>query len=410
MYTTSLIPELRKTISDLYPEALQLLKQLVEIGSYSMDPDGVNQTGDVLETEFEKLGFVSGRVQSTVPGCGKHLMLNKPGTGHTALLLVGHLDTVYSNEELEKNKFRWREDGHRIFGPGTVDVKGGNVMIWLLLKALMVADPEFYHSVHWQVHFDAAEELLGVDFAEASIRSLHPRTKAALVFEFGPTEGREWKILTGRKGRAQLEIQVVGKAAHAGHPELGANAIRQLAELIPQIEDLTDIARGLTANVGMIKGGDACNVVPDFAEASVEVRATSNEVLDEAVEELLAMDGKGTVQAAEGGFTCKIHVNLLEKTDAWNPNNPESQQLLSLWKVAGSKLDLEIDHYERGGLSDGNYLAAQGLPTLDGLGPDGGNLHNSRNDPTAGVEPEYIRIDTFIEKTLLNAIAIRMLV
>jgi len=410
MFDSATITHLRSTIEEHFPDALRLLEQLVNIGSHSLDPEGVNRVGEMLWTEFEKLGFVEGVMQSTDPRCGKHLLLNKPGTGHTALLLVGHLDTVYTNEDLEEDAFRWRKDGDRIFGPGTVDDKGGNVMIWLLLKALLQADPEFFHSVHWQVHFNAAEELLGVDFAEASVRSLHPRTKAALVFEYGPNQGKEWKILTGRKGRAQFEVQVEGKAAHAGHPELGANAIRQLSELIPQIEDLTDLARGLTANVGIIHGGEASNSVPHFAEATAEVRATRQEVLEEAVEKILGLEGTGNIKAAETGFACKIRVNLLEKMDAWDPANPESQNLLSVWQVAGEKLGLEVDRYERGGLSDGNYLAAQGIPTLDGLGPDGANLHSSRNDPEAGHEPEYVRVDTFAEKTLLNAIAIRMLV
>ena len=401
---------IRSSIREFYPDALKLLKRLVNTGSYSLDPDGVNAVGDILADEFEKLGFVAGKVQSTDSRCGQHLLLSKPGTGHTSLLLVGHLDTVYSDEELKKNEFKWRVENDRIYGPGTVDVKGGNVMIWLLLKALQNADPVYFDSVHWQVHFNAAEELLGVDFAEASARSLHPKTKAALVFEYGPTEGRDWKILTGRKGRAHFKIQVEGKAAHAGHPEQGANAIRQLAELIPQIEDLTDLSKGLTANVGLIQGGDACNTIPQYAEASAEVRATCKEILDAAIEKVLALEGEGTVKAAESGYACKIHINLLDKTDAWDPQNPESQMLLSIWQAAGRKLELEVDRYQRGGLSDGNYLAAHGLPTLDGLGPDGGNLHNSRNDPTDGIEPEYVRIDTFAEKTLLNAIAIRMLV
>ena len=409
MYDSATITHLRTAIDQHFPYAQRLLKQLVEVGSHSLDPDGVNRVGEILWDEFEKLGFVEGMVQSTDARCGKHLMLNKPGTGHTALLLVGHLDTVYTNEELEEQEFGWREDGDRIFGPGTVDDKGGDVMIWLLLKALKEADPEFFHSVHWQVHFNAAEELLGVDFAQASVRSLHPRTKAALVFEFGPTRGKEWKILTGRKGRAQFDIQVEGKAAHAGHPELGANAIRQLAELIPQIETLTDLKRGLTANVGIIHGGEASNIVPNLAEASIEVRATKQEILEEAVDKILSLEGEGTVVAADG-FSCKIRVNLLEKMDAWDPENPESQGLLSIWQAAGQIMGLEVDRYERGGLSDGNYLAAQGIPTLDGLGPDGANLHSSQNDPEAGLEPEYVRIDTFAEKTLLNALAIRMFV
>jgi glutamate carboxypeptidase len=410
MYDSATITHLRTAIEEQFPHALQLLKELVDIGSHSLDPDGVNRVGEKLWQEFEELGFVEGIMQSTDPRCGKHLLLNKPGTGHTALLLVSHLDTVYTDEELEEHDFQWREEGERIFGPGIVDDKGGIVMIWLLLKALKEADPEFFHSVHWQVHFNAAEELLGVDFAQASVRSLHPRTKAALVFEFGPTQGKNWKILTGRKGRAQFEIQVEGKAAHAGHPELGANAIRQLAELIPQIEDLTDLDKGLTANVGLIKGGDACNTIPNYAQASAEVRANCQEVLDEAVEKILALEGDGTVRSAADGFTCKIRVNLLEKMDAWDPQNPESQGLLSVWQAAGQIMGIQVDRYERGGLSDGNYLAAQGMPTLDGLGPDGGNLHSSRNAPEAGLEPEYIRIDTFAEKTLLNALAIRMFV
>lgn len=396
-------PPLESAIQTHFPDALKLLEELVGIGSYSLDPEGVNQTGNVLARQFGTLGFSAKQVQSEDARCGKHLLLNKPGSGNLSLLLVGHLDTVYPNDELVRHNFHWQEDGDRIYGPGTVDIKGGNVMIWLVLAALQETDPAFFESVHWQVHFDAAEELLGDDFAKVSYQNVHPGTRAALVFEYAPTNGREWKILTGRKGRAQFRIQVDGKAAHAGHPELGANAIRQLSELVPQIEALTDPRKGLTANVGTIRGGEASNSVPHFAEASAEVRASKKDVLDEAVGVIQSLKGEGNVKCITDGMPCRIHVELEENTDAWDPDNPASQELLKTWQTAGKELGLQIDSYERGGLSDGNYLAALGLPTLDGLGPDGGNLHSSHN------EPEFVRVDTFARKALLNALAIQRL-
>ncbi len=403
------LSDLRKAIEEHFPAALRLLRELVDIGSWSLDPEGVNRVGDVLADRFADLGFAAERVQAADPRCGQHLFLRKPGTGHVALLLVGHLDTVYSDDELERHDFRWREDGDRIFGPGTVDIKGGNAMIWLVLTALRKTDPDFFEAVHWQVHFNAAEELLGADFAEASRKRLPAATRAALVFEFGPCAGREWKILTGRKGRARLRVRVEGRSAHAGHPELGASAVRQIAELVPKIEALTDPARGLTANVGIIRGGEATNVVPHHAEAELEIRARDNADLDGAVAKILALGGRGTVSTSAGDFTCRVHVELIDRIDAWNSANSASQPLLEAWRKAGQLLGLQIDGYERGGLSDGNYLAAAGIPTLDGLGPDGGNLHSSQRDDEAGHEPEFVRIDTFAEKALLNALAMRSL-
>lgn len=403
------LPELREAIDEHFPAALRLLRELVDIGSWSLDPEGVNRVGDVLADRFAELGFAAERVQAVDAGCGQHLFLSKPGTGDIALLLIGHLDTVYSDGELERHDFRWREDGDRVFGPGTVDIKGGNAMIWLVLTALREADPDFFEAVHWRVHFNAAEELLGADFAVGSRKRLAPASRAALVFEFGPCAGREWKILTGRKGRARMRVRVEGRSAHAGHPELGASAVRQIAELVPKIEALTDPARGLTANVGVIRGGEATNVVPPHAEAELEIRARDSADLDGAVAKILALGGRGTVSTSLGDFTCRVQVELIDRIEAWNSAHSASRPLLEAWRNAGEQLGLRIDGYERGGLSDGNYLAAAGIPTLDGLGPDGGNLHSAQRDDDAGHEPEFVRIDTFAEKALLNALAIRSL-
>jgi glutamate carboxypeptidase len=355
------------------------------------------------------LGFRAESIPAENQECGRHLLLHRSGTGDTALLLVGHLDTVYSEEDLKRDEFGWREEGDRVFGPGTADMKGGDVMIWLILKALRQADPAFFDSIHWHVHFNAAEEILPPDFANASCQHLHPNTRAALVFEYGATDGRIWEILTGRKGRVRIRIRVEGKGAHAAYPEKGASAIRQLAQIVLKVESLNDPQRGLTVNVGRFHSGHLSNKVPHLAEAELEVRAPDKATMDEAMAAIWALDGLGTVSTEAGEFTCRVHIQRIDRIEAWAPDNPDSLRLGNLWQEVGKRLGLEVKPCVRGGLSDGNFLAATGLPTLDGLGPAGGNLHASGNDPERGLEPEFMRLDTFAEKCLLNALAIRRL-
>src|SRR5262249_19216226 len=148
---------------------------------------------------------------------------------------------VFPPEEERRNNFHWQPDGERIFGPGTVDIKGGTIMIWLVLQALSTSQPELFEAVTWRVVWNAAEEQFSVDFGQLCRSLFDEHTMAALVFEAEGRRGAEPLLVVARKGRATWRVTVQGRGAHAGgkHRQ-GANAIVQMGHTVQQIAALTD--------------------------------------------------------------------------------------------------------------------------------------------------------------------------
>jgi len=320
------------------------------------------------------------------------------------LALISHLDTVFSLEEEQNHQFRWRREGNRVYGPGTIDIKGGTVMMLIVLEVLYHFKPDLFNSVNWQLCFNASEEVLSFDFSEGCRQKLPQDTLACLIFEAGNIDADQFKLVVARKGRAYFKVKTFGRSAHSGNNHhLGANAIVQLAMLIPEIASFTDYQNSITYNVGTVRGGSVVNRVPHYAEAEVEMRAFAPDIFDKGVERMMALVNKSTIQSQDG-FPCKIEVDVLEKSKPW-PSNPATQGLFNLWQDTAARLGMRVVAEERGGLSDGNFLW-QYFPTLDGLGPAGDNAHCSESDPQSGKEQEYVSIRSFIPKALINIAAI----
>jgi glutamate carboxypeptidase len=389
------------------PAALVWLREWVSINSFTYHRDGVNTVGQATAAAFAPLGFAAEYVPSTDRRCGNHLFLRKPGRTQATLLCVSHLDTVFSTEEEARQNFRWREEPGRIYGPGVVDIKGGTALLWLQLRALRAAAPELYEHFSWVVALNAAEEVLGDDFAQSALARFGDRAKAALVYESGAYQPDNFNLVVARKGRAQFRVAVTGRGAHAGsrHTD-GANAIIELGRLLPVIEALTDPTRERTANIGLVRGGDSLNRVPHEAEAQGELRAYDPAALADAEARILALQGPGTVQAVTDGYRCRIHAEITGRTPGW-PENAATRRLFDSYTRAAVRLGAQVTPERRGGLSDGNLLASQ-LPTLDGLGPSGGNAHASEwSDAVDNTKrPEYLETVSIIPKALLNTLAV----
>lgn len=391
------------------PSYLNLLRQMVEINSFTANPAGVKALADFTAQAFAPLGFTAETAPSPNPAYSRHLILTRPGRSGRKIGLISHLDTVFPPEEEIRNDFAWREVGERIYGPGTVDIKGGTVMIYMVLAALGEFAPELYDEVTWVILLDAAEERSGAGFGEVCRAWLGPETMAALVFETGPFAGQSGSLVGARKGMALYRVAVEGKAAHAGNDHLhGANAIVQLAETIKQIAVLTDYSRNLTFNVGVVAGGTVTNRVPHQAEAYVEMRAFDVDIFEEGIARMLALSGQSTVRSGDGQHLCRVEIELTHKEMPW-PRNPATEQLLGLWQATGAELGLALTAQERGGLSDGNKIWQQ-TPTLDGLGPAGANLHCSERSADGSKDQEYVRVDSFVPKAVLNTLAIARLI
>lgn len=399
--TTSLLTELAARL----PEALEFLRRLVETNSYTGNPQGVNRVGDLTAAAFAPLGFTAERVPSTHPQWGAHLVLTRRGSGAATVAMVSHLDTVFPPEEEQRNHFHWQPDGDRIFGPGTQDIKGGTVMMWLVLGALQKFAPAVFEALTWKLFLNSSEETLSADFGDVCLSRLDAETRAVLVFEAEGRRGNCRRVVVARKGRATWRIRVNGRGAHAGgkHAQ-GANAIVQLGELVPRVAALTDYAQALTFNVGFAAGGGGLNRVPHEAVAEGEFRAFSPAVYAQAKAALLALAGRGEVRSAVDGYACQVTVEILSESRPW-PRNAATDRLLSIWQAAAAQLDLEVEGEERGGLSDGNLLW-HAVPTIDGLGPYGDNDHCSERSLDGTKLPEYVEVSSFVPKAALNVMAI----
>ncbi len=399
--------ELETYLQENLPKYLALLRQWVEVNSFTTNPAGVNKVADLSAVAFAELGFSDERVPTENPNFGHHLVLTREGTSGQKLGLISHLDTVFPLEEEIANDFYWRIEGDRIYGPGTNDIKGGTLLVYMLLDAIKHFAPEIFNAVTWIILVNAAEETLSPDFG-ALCRDRLEGGIAALVFEAGFHEDNTFQLVTTRKGMATYRVVVEGKSAHAGsNHSMGANAIVQLARSIEQIAALTNYENDLTFNIGVIDGGVVTNRVPHLAEASGELRTFNHEVYNQAIEDLLALQNASSVTSADG-YPCSIEIEITSKTNPW-PQNPGTESLFSIWEQASSELGYKIHREARGGLSDGNNIW-QNLPTIDGLGPMGRNGHCSERSADGSKDQEYANISSFIPKTLLNFYAVLKLV
>ena len=400
------VPEsIRQFVEGQLPAGFEMLRQMVEINSYSENKEGVNRLGTFTARCFEPMGFKGETVPSVNPKYGDHLILTRPGRSGRSLAMVSHLDTVFPPEEEKRNSFHWQPEGDRIYGPGTQDIKGGTMMMWLVLQALQHQAPRWFEDITWQLFLNSSEEVLSHDFGALCRSRFNAQTAAALVFESEGRLGKDGLLVTARKGRATWRVSVEGRGAHAGgRHQQGANAIVQLAHTIGQIAALTDYARKLTFNVGTITGGLGLNRVPHEALAEGEMRAFTPEVYTSGLRALLALAGPGAVRSVTDRHACVVRVDILSESRPW-PRNRDTDWLFSIWQEAGTKTGMAVQNEERGGLSDGNFLW-DAVPTLDGLGPWGDNDHCSERSADGTKVPEYVEMSSFVPKAVLNTVAI----
>jgi glutamate carboxypeptidase len=335
---------------------LATIEALVRHESPSHDKAAVDRCGAELRRLLTELG---GRVTAILsPAQGDHLRAEF-GSGARQLLLLGHFDTVWDVGQLERMPLR--RDGDRLFGPGVFDMKAGIAIGMLATSALFSIAPPAGTRV---VMLWTTDEEIGSRTSRALIETEAARSDAVLVLEPALPGGA---LKTSRKGVGEYELVVRGVPAHAGlDPSKGVSAIRELARQILAIETLHDLDRGVSLNVGIIGGGSRPNVVAEEARARIDARVTSSAdaaALDRALRELTP-HLEGARLELTGGFARPP----LERTAS-------VARLFELARAAGTDLGLEIGEGSAGGASDGNFCAALGVPTLDGLGAIGDGAH-----------------------------------
>jgi glutamate carboxypeptidase len=342
----------------------QLLETLVRLESPSHDRAAVNRCGDEIARQLQ---LANGRV-TRLPGRsrGDHIRAEF-GEGGRPTLLLGHFDTVWDVGQLERMPVR--EESGRLYGPGTFDMKAGIASALLALRALERRGlaPHVLESVGLApqvVVLFTADEEVGSGTSRRLIEAEARASQAVLVLEPSLPGGA---AKTSRKGSGEFELLVQGVAAHAGlEPGKGASAIHELARQILQVETLADPSRGVTVNVGLIGGGSRPNVVAAEARATVDVRVST------------AADA-ARVEAAFRGLRPQTPRTGLEvRGGVDRPPLERTHGVVRLYRMAkevAASLGRDLAEGAAGGGSDGNFTAAVGVPTLDGLGPEGDGAH-----------------------------------
>lgn len=350
------------------PWLVETLETLVRAESPTMNKPAVDACGEIIADRLSQLGARVERIAQQERG--DHLRARFDGGGGPQVLLLGHFDTVWDVGQIARMPFR-EQDG-RLHGPGIYDMKSGIAVSMLTVRAL--------HALALPrppvVMLYTTDEEIGSATSRALIEEEASRSAAVLVLEPSLPGGG---VKTSRKGVGEFELIVHGVSAHAGiAPGQGANAVHELAEQIVAIRALNDPTAGVSANVTVVSGGTRSNVIPDHARAIIDVRvATIADAMrvERAVRSLTAI-GAGTRLEVRGGLN--------------RPPMERSGGVVGLYEMAkASARELGIDLVEggTGGGSDGNFTAALGVPTLDGLGPIGDGAHALHEHVVAGDLP-----------------------
>ena len=369
---------LRASIERELPGFLADLEHLVNIDCGSYVPAGVDEVGRWTGGFLVRLGArveyrpdPDGRLGSTVIGTFEGR------AGGARVLLIGHMDTVFEPGTPSARPFRL--DGNIATGPGVTDMKAGLLAGLYALRAIggvpferltFVANPD---------------EEVGSPTSTPHIRAAAADADVALVLECGRANG---DIVSSRKGIADQRIVVHGRAAHAGiEPEKGRHAILEAARIVREAQALNGRWPGVTFNVGTIQGGTRPNVIPDRCELAVEVRSVTGEGLDTAIAAIRELVATTEVPGTMADVASEFSWRPMEKTD-------RSARLVEHTKSVAARLGFTVNDAPTGGASDANTTAGMGVPSLDGLGPVGGNDH---------APSEYLEVDSIVPRTAMLA-------
>jgi glutamate carboxypeptidase len=356
---------------------LNLLQELVEIESPTTDKVAVDRLGSRIATELRQLGAQVTIDQQT--RAGNHLIARWGSLpGQTGILVLCHMDTVFEKGTLTRRPLQ--QQAGKLFGPGILDMKSGIV---LLLSAVRLLQESGQFPERPITALFTSDEETGSLTSRSLIENLARQAELVLCLESALPDG---SLKTARKGTGDIHIKTTGRAAHAGvdHAK-GRNAIEELAYHILAVQRLTDYTTGTTVSVGIVRGGTRVNVVPDLAEAVVDIRvstiAEADRLRDWARSVTPVMEGTG------------VSVTVRQDRPPM-PRDAIMAATFSKVQAIGSQLGLNLGEGSTGGGSDANFVAALGIPVMDGLGAVGEGAHS---------EGEYVLVDSLPERAALLA-------
>jgi glutamate carboxypeptidase len=351
------------------------LRELVQQESPSEDREAVNAAVDLVELWSQNLGGRARRHKQRQFGDVLELRFGPPRSPRKPVVLLGHLDTVWPLGTLKT--MPWRKAEGRLWGPGVLDMKAGVVMALTAIQTLQQL--KLARPVILLLNSD---EEVGSTISRPITEKLAQESSAVLVLE--PAQGLAYK--TARKGVGQYNVQVTGVGAHSGVDfERGHSAVLELAKLIQTISGFTNLERKLTVNCGVIAGGTRSNVVPSLASTEVDVRIAK--ASDAAYVDRLFRNLKVSDPHCKLSITGGINRPPMER-------KPGTVALFKKARSLAAQLGFALEEASTGGGSDGNFTAALGIPTLDGMGAVGDGAHAAH---------ESVVIEHLVPRTALLA-------
>jgi glutamate carboxypeptidase len=378
-YDTIHTVDLLHSIRAQQPALIALIQEMAACESPSDDPSSVNRFVDLLGDRLHGMARIR-----TFPGgkFGRHLRaeLSLPGRKKDGQVLVlGHSDTVWPLGTLRTMPVR--EKSGRVWGPGVFDMKAGLAFLIFAARALRELDVPVGRKVVLQVNSD---EEVGSESSRPLTEEAARASMAVLVLE--PGTGLDGKLKTARKGVGDYTITIRGRSAHAGVDFVnGASAILEMGRQLERVARFTKLDKGITVSPGVIRGGTRSNVIPAECVAEVDIRvprAADAKYLERAFAALKPFDKRCTVEVAGG-----LNRPPMERS-------PGAAKLFRLARKLAGEIGVDLEESSTGGGSDGNFTAALGIPTLDGLGAVGEGAHA----PT-----ESILVNRIADRTALLA-------
>lgn len=362
---------------------LSELKEITDIESPANSIDGINQVAQWFIRKAEKSGLAYERLLMTSDKVAKSLLIsNDLSASQYDILFLAHMDTVFPVGTGKDVPFTLKEG--IVNALGAIDDKSGALLIFYILEELDLS------KLKIAIYLNSHEEI-GSTYAKESIREYARKSKYCFVMEPAREDG---SMVATRKGVITYDVEFHGVAAHAGNnPERGRSALVEAANLIVEFSKLNDYQIGHTFNCVMTHGGIAHNVIADYAKLTIEMRyrlPSSRKYFEEQLQRVLDNP------LIEGVTSTKILVN----DEAPMIDEVHLPKIKVLFDEVGKALQTEIKWVDAGGLSDGNIAASAGCPTIDGLGPTGGNMH---------AKTEYLVVDSIVPKRNLVVNVIKRL-
>jgi len=362
------IARLREIAASRSDDFVTELEAMVNVDCGSYTPEGVNEIADRCVARFEARGWdVERRRHEPADGeprLGDLVIGRLAGTGGPRVLMIGHTDTVFDPGTVAERPFTI--DGDRARGPGVSDMKGGLLTGFFAVEALQAAGFDGFSSITYICNPD---EEIGSIWSREAIVEASSDADVALVLEGARENG---DIVSARKGVSDYAIEIVGRAAHAGvEPERGRSAILEAAHKTIALQALNGRWPGVTVNVGVVHGGTRSNVVAERCALEVDVRSPAAASLAAVEAAIEAIANEHTVEDIEVHVTGGKWHRPMEKKEG-------GARLAAIATAVARELGFDLRDAATGGASDANTTSAAGVPTLDGLGPIGGDDHGPK--------------------------------